>query len=147
MKILICMSLISLLLVSCFKEEPSNSECDIIDAWVEGEELKAYFYNDADMRIENIPSGDQKIVFTVRSVNGLPPMALHLNMTSGAISNPVNGSVQDFSKGPVIYTVTSEDGQWHRQYTVSFTKAVTPPKFNFEHYKLEEPKNKYYRGG
>lgn len=150
MKILICMSLISLLLVSCFKEEPSNSECDIIDAWVEGEELKAYFYNDADMRIENIPSGDQKIVFTVRSVNGLPPMALHLNMTSGAISNPVNGSVQDFSKGPVIYTVTSEDGQWHRQYTVSFTKPVTPPivehkmKFDFEHYKLEEPKNKYY---
>ena len=57
MKKLICLSLISLLLVSCFKEEPSNSECDIIDAWVEGEELKAYFYNDADMRIENIPSG------------------------------------------------------------------------------------------
>ena len=145
MKKLICLSLILLTLVSCFKEEPSNSECDIIDAWVEGEELKAYFFNDADMRIENIPSGDQKIIFTVRSVSGLPPMTLHLNMTAGATSSPANGSVQDFSKGPVIYTVTSEDGQWQREYTVSFTKPATPPvKLDFEHYKLEEPKNKYY---
>lgn len=150
MRKIVCLILIPLLLTACFKDEPGNSECDITDAWIEGEGLERYFYNVADMRISDIPSGDQKIVFTVRSVSDLPPMALYLNMTQGATSSPANGSVQDFSKGPVIYTVTSEDGQWHREYTVSFTTPATPPvterkmKLDFERFKLDETLGRYY---
>ena len=150
MRKIVCLILIPLLLTACFKDEPGNSECDITDAWIEGEGLERYFYNVADMRISDIPSGDQKIVFTVRSVSDLPPMALYLNMTQGATSSPANGSVQDFSKGLVIYTVTSEDGQWHREYTVNFTTPATPPvterkmKLDFEHFKLDETLGRYY---
>ena len=150
MRKIICLSLISLLLTSCFKAEPENTECDIIDAWIEGEGLEAYFFNEADMRFSDIPSGVQNIVFTVRSVASLPPMALHFNMTPGATVNPANGSIQDFSKGPVVYTVTSEDGNWQRQYTVSFNSPVPPPatehqiRFDFEHFKIDETYNRFY---
>ena len=150
MRKIICLSLISLLLTSCFKAEPENTECDIIDAWIEGEGLEAYVINEADMRFSDIPSGVQNIVFTVRSVASLPPMALHFNMTPGATVNPANGSIQDFSKGPVVYTVTSEDGNWQRQYTVSFNSPVPPPatehqiRFDFEHFKIDETYNRFY---
>lgn len=150
MQKIICLSFLSLLLTSCFKEEPRNTECDILDAWIEGEQLEAYFFNKTDMRISDIPSGDQKIVFTVRSVADLPPLALHLNVTPGATVSPANGSVQDFGQGPVVYTVTSEDGQWQRQYTVTFSNPAPPPvtehtmKFDFEHFKIDEAYNRYY---
>jgi len=150
MRKIIYLSLLSLLFTSCFKEEPKNTECDILDAWIEGEGLEAHFFNATDMRVSDVPSGDQKIVFTVRSLASLPPMALHLNVTPGATVNPANGSIQDFSKGPVVYTVTSEDRQWHRQYTVSFSNPAPPPiterkmKFDFEHFKIDESFNRYY---
>ncbi len=151
MRKIIYLSFISLLLTSCFKEEPKNTECDILDAWVEGEGLEAHFFKVTDMRVSDVPSTEQKIVFTVRSAADLPPMALHLNVTPGATVSPANGSVQDFSKGPVAYTVTSEDGQWHRQYTVNFTSPATPPitehtmKFDFEHFMIDETYNSFYK--
>ncbi len=135
---------ISLFLASCIKDEPQNGECDIFDAWIEGEDIKPYFYNDADMRVSNIPSGEDKIVFNVRSVSSLPRMAMHFNITSGATIEPANGSLQDFSNGPVIYTVTSEDGQWKRYYMVNFVNPSTQTKFAFENYRIDEKYNKYY---
>ena len=145
-----------LLFSSCFKEEPKNMECDILEAWV-GEENLTYFYNKADMRISNVPSDEQKLEFTVRSRATLPPMALHFKLTPGAIIEPASGSVQDFSKETVTYTVTSEDGAWKKQYSVRFGNPVTPimekdndgdsgqavMKFDFEDYRLND-KNNYY---
>lgn len=145
-----------LLFSSCFKEEPKNMECDILEAWV-GEDNLTYFYNKADMRISNVPSDEQKLEFTVRSRATLPPMALHFKLTPGAIIEPASGSVQDFSKESVTYTVTSEDGAWKKQYSVRFGNPVTPimekdndgdsgqavMKFDFEDYKLND-KNNYY---
>ncbi len=135
---------LSLTLSSCFKDEPKNAECDILDAWIEGEFEELFFFNKADMHINNIPASENEIVFTVRSVTSLPPMALHLNVTPGATVSPANGSEQDFSMGPVIYTVTSEDGQWQRKYTVMCNNPNTQTKFDFEHYKLEEEHQSYY---
>ncbi len=134
----------SVSLTSCFKDEPKNAECDILDAWIEGEYEELFFFNKADMRISNIPASEQKIVFTVRSVSSLPPMALHLNVTPGATVSPANGSEQDFSSGSVVYTVTSEDGEWQRKYTVSCSNPNTQTKFDFECYKLEEERQSYY---
>ena len=61
---------------------------------------------------------------------------------------PENGSVQDFSAGPVTYTVTSEDGQWNRTYMVSVNKVATITEteiaIDFENYELEPEKKKYY---
>ncbi len=71
-------------------------------------------------------------------------MALHLNVTPGTTVSPANGSEQDFSSGPVVYTVTSEDGRWQRKYTVSCSNPNTQTKFDFEYYKLEEEHQSYY---
>ena len=129
-----------LLLSSCIKDEPLNNECDILSAWVEGDAYADNFYHDAQMRIENISSGDKDIVFNIRSLMLLPKsIPVHFTLTPGATIQPENGSEQDFTAGPVTYTVTSEDGTWKRQYTVSFKEATMPTfKFGFENVRTVE---------
>lgn len=123
-----------MVLVSCIKNEAQNNECDILSAWVEGSDYEYCFYQKEQMRIDNLPSNVSEIVFTVRSLISLPPMALYFEVTPGATISPINGSVQDFASGPVTYTVTSEDGMWTRQYKVMFREADLPTyKFSFEH--------------
>ena len=126
----------SLLLVSCIKDEPKNSECDILNVWVEGEAYKDCFYQpETDMRKNDLLFSTKEIVFTVKSMISLPKIPLHFTLTPGATIEPANGSEQDFSKGPVTYTVTSEDGEWHRQYKVEFKEADLPTlKYDFENY-------------
>lgn len=136
--------LLSALLMSCFKSEPQNMECDILEAWVEGENLDQYFSQKTDMRIENIPSSSDQVLFTVRQRSALPAMAVHFSLTPGATVTPANGSTQDFSKGPIVYTVTSEDGKWHRTYQVDFREGVKPSNsYSFEDYEMSA-NNKYY---
>lgn len=127
----------SIFFVSCIKDEPQNMECDILEAWIDGSQYTAHFYQKTDMR-QNIPSGEQTLFFTVRSLSELPPLPLHFRLTPGASITPADGSVHDFRQGPVVYTVTSEDGQWHRSYTVGFRNAILPNnKFDFEHSSLD----------
>ena len=33
----------ALLLTACIKDEPKNMECDVLEAWVEGDDLAPYF--------------------------------------------------------------------------------------------------------
>ena len=123
------------ILTSCIKDELQNTECDILSAWVEGEEYATNFYQANQMRQENIPSNDKQLVFTVRSLLALPQQVpVCFTLTPGATILPANGSMQDFTAGPVTYTVTSEDGAWQRQYQVEFREASLPKyKFDFEH--------------
>ena len=64
-------------------------------------------------------------------------LAPQFRLTPGATISPESGSLQDFSKGAVTYTVTSEDGKWTRTYTVSI-KQTTPfgkeHEFDFENF-------------
>lgn len=121
-------------LASCIKDEAPNKECDIESAWIEGADYEAYFYQTTEMRKEAISSAETDIVFSVRSLLSLSTqIPLHFKITDGATIEPANGSVQDFTKGPVVYTVTSEDGEWHRTYNVIFQEAPLPAqKFSFE---------------
>jgi hypothetical protein len=98
-----------------------------------------FFQPETDMRKENLVLSNDKIVFTVKSILSLPSIPLHFTLTPGATIEPANGSVQDFSKGPVTYTVTSEDGQWHRQYQVEFKEPELPTlEYNFENFETNE---------
>lgn len=121
-------------MTSCIKDEAPTKECDIESAWIEGAEYEQYFYQTTEMRKENISSTETKIIFSVRSLLSLSKqIPLNLKITEGATVVPANGSLQDFTKGPVTYTVTSEDGQWQRNYSVIFTEASLPvQKFSFE---------------
>lgn len=132
------------MLTSCIKDEPQQTECDILEAWIEDGNLAQHFYQTTDMRISNVPSGTDQLLFTVRQRAALPAIPIHFKLTTGATISPANGSPQDFSGGPVVYTVTSEDGQWHRTYTVDFREAVLPTnRYDFEDFELSA-NGRYY---
>ena len=144
MKLTYYLTLLTLLLTSCIKDEPQNMECDILEAWVEGDHLAQHFSQNSDMRISDVPSSTEQLTFTVRQRAALPPIAVHFKLTPGATISPANGSLQDFKNGPVVYTVTSEDGQWHRNYTVVFKESMLPSsKYDFEDFELSS-NSKYY---
>ena len=132
------------LMTSCIKDEAANKECDIESAWVEGEAYAQYFYDAAEMRKEYISSTQTDITFTVRSLISLSKeIPLNLKLTPGATVTPANGSMQDFTAGPVTYTVTSEDGQWQRTYRVIFVEPAMPmSKLSFENVEVRIPANK-----
>lgn len=121
-------------MVSCIKDEAANKECDIESAWIEGAEYEQYFYQTTEMRKEKISSAETDIVFSVRSLISLSKeIPLNFRITNGATIEPASGSIQDFTKGPVVYTVTSEDGEWKRKYNVMFQEAPLPAqRFSFE---------------
>lgn len=130
-------AMVCLFFVSCSKDSPKNSECDILSAWVDGAQYEQYFYQKADMRHDNITSSTDEIVFWVKSVSALPQMPVSFSITEGATLSPANGSLQNFSAGAVTYTVTAEDGNHSRQYKVVFkeqrTIVDTTTLYSFEH--------------
>lgn len=105
------------------------------------------FYKETDTLV-SVKSTTQIIDFQMRSqvqVEDLEPMAISFQITPGATIIPENGSVQDFSKGPVSYTVQSEDKKWSRTYQVRFvTIPALNPVFDFDYVELEPNKQKYY---
>ena len=103
------------MLSSCFKDEPLNAECDIEEAYIHADNPEEMFFNASDSLIK-VLYNEHNIDFKVRKETDLTAIAPRFRITEGATIVPGNGSVQDFSNGPVKYTVTSEDGQWSREY-------------------------------
>lgn len=123
-------------LSSCFKEEPLNAECDIEQAYIHADNkilLNLLFTNPSDTLV-NVQSDQTNIEFTMRPFAALTKQAPIFRLTPGATISPESGSLQDFSKGPVTYTVTSEDKQWSRTYQVRIKKGQTtmPKEIEFE---------------
>lgn len=115
---LLAMSVLPLL-TSCFKAEPLNAECDIEQAYIHaGDELESWFANAADTLV-SVQSDQTQIAFNMKGAADLTKQAPLFRLTPGATIQPESGSTQDFSQGPVTYTVTSEDRQWTRTYQVS----------------------------
>ena len=139
--------IIATTVTSCFKEEPLNAECDIEKAWVHVDNIDDMFYNATDTLI-NVISTESKIVFTMRDDADVTALAPQFTITEGATITPANGSVHDFSQGPVTYTVTSQDGKWSRQYTVECNRIVRYTteewKFDFEHFELDPMYHQFY---
>ena len=143
---LIVSAIFALALSSCFKDEAPNAECDIIEASLHVDNPTDIFYNPTDTLVRVLYT-DDNISFSVRRKADLTALAPTFRITDGATISPASGSVHDFSKGPVIYTVTSEDKEWSRSYKVSFIPVIRTSKdtlsFNFEDYDLDS-KDKYY---
>lgn len=139
------------LLASCFKEEPLNAECDIETASVHVQSPEKMFFSLTDTT-QRVLSISDSIGFSVRREADLTALSPSFTLTPGATIQPANRSTHDFSKGAVAYTVTSEDGAWHRQYKVAFvpkTQTVNDTiVFDFENYSLASnkpgAKDKYY---
>ena len=137
----------SVALCSCFKAEPQNAECDILEAIVSVERPTETFFHESDTLV-HVGSDASTITFTVRRTADLSRMAPRFRLTDGATVEPASGTAHDFSQGPVAYTVTSEDRQWSRRYEVTFlpmSVTVTDTVcYDFEHYELDANYGRFY---
>lgn len=132
-------------LTSCFKDEPLNAECDIEQAYIHVDNPLGMFFQQTDTLV-NVLSTAEDINFVVRKTTNLTALAPIFNLTPGATIYPDNGSEQDFSNGPIVYTTSSEDGQYKRNYRVNFIFSKDMLEYNFENFSLNTnaPVNKYY---
>jgi len=133
-------------MASCFKDEPLNAECDIEEAYLHADNPEKMFFNVSDSLVKVLYT-ESAINFKVRKETDLTRLAPLFRMTPGATVTPENGSVHDFTNGPVGYKVTSEDGQWSKDYQVSVsvqTRTVSDTLcYDFENYALNS-KGQYY---
>ena len=131
-------------LTSCFKDEPLNAECDIEQAWIHAADPSEMFVKLADSMATTNETA-RVVTFAVRQGTDLTAVAPLFRITDGATMSPQNGSVQDFSAGGIAYTVTSQDKEWSKTYTVRISEVADhSPQFDFEHFFLEPNKQKYY---
>lgn len=132
---------------SCIKDEPLNAEADIEQVSVHVDNPLETFFQLSDT-MQNVSYADSTITFTVRSQADLTSLAPTFRITEGATISPASGTVRDFSQGPLTYTVTSQDGQWSRLYTLRFNPTYVTVKdtvaYDFEHYMLEPENQAYY---
>lgn len=132
---------------SCIKDEPLNAEADIEQVSVHVDNPLETFFQLSDT-MQNVSYADSTITFTVRSQADLTSLAPTFRITEGATISPASGTVCDFSQGPLTYTVTSQDGQWSRLYTLRFNPTYVTVKdtvaYDFEHYMLEPENQAYY---
>ncbi len=97
-------------LSSCIENEPLNAECDIVSASLPEELLvrPAEIVDRKDVH---------SVTFIVKNFVDVTALAPEFEITPGATIDPASGTMRDFSD-PQEYTVTSEDGQWSKTYTV-----------------------------
>jgi len=109
---------LALLTTSCIKDEPLGREADIVNFNFEGIVLVSnHITND---KIQLVVSSDENI-------RNLIPV---IELSNGATVEPASGIAQDFSE-KVKYMVTSEDGNWKKEYEVSVSPTIDY-EFDFE---------------
>ena len=107
--------------VSCTSTEPLNSECDILSVSLPGDALSR------TPDIEN-----NRVTLIVKNNVSLARLAPEFTLTPGASIDPPSGTSLDFTR-PQLYTTVSEDGQWHKEYTVTAQHLVSIQlKYSFE---------------
>lgn len=118
--------LIGLFFSSCVKDEALNAEADIETARISPE-----FLLTAPIVTNN------KITFRVSKSLDLTQVAPNFTLTQGATIVPANGTVRDFSQGPLTYRVTSESQNWSKIYTVEFINAEISTIYHFDTFREE----------
>ena len=106
--------------ISCIKDEAPNAEADIIACTVPADILRR------SPVIEN-----NRVTVMVRAETDLTALAPEFELTPGATISPASGTVRDFSTSQ-YYTVTSEDGNWTKEYEVSFVVGEIQTEYHFE---------------
>ncbi|MBB1149134.1 MULTISPECIES: PCMD domain-containing protein [unclassified Myroides] len=118
--------LIGIFFSSCIKDEALNTEADIETASISKE-----FLLTAPIITNN------KITFRVSKSLDLTQVAPNFTLTKGASIVPANGTVRDFSQGPLMYRVTSENQNWSKNYIVEFINAEISTIYHFETFREE----------
>lgn len=124
--------------VSCIQDEPANAEADVVLCRIMNEQGQPDNNIKGDLFIGN----DLITVFATPRIN-LKKLAPVFELTPGATIQPKSGTVRDFSE-PQKYVVTSESGQWSKEYTVSIDTFRIPVKYGFEYYETPGKYNIFY---
>ena len=135
---LLCMLLMLCAASSCIKDEPLNAECDITgveQAWLD--EYK-------DILVGTPILTNDHVAFNIKKGTDRSQLSPLFTLTEGArITARVdgtevegNGLTRNFSS-PQTYTVHSQDGEWHKNYTVAFNFPRPIETMSFEHFALE----------
>ena len=141
-----CLALV-MLNASCFGDEPDGCEADIETVTLHVPGPEEFFFQMTDS-MQAVFSTDSVITFAVKGNADVTALSPVFTLSQGATVTPASGSTQDFSHGPVVYTVTSEDGKWQRRYRVSVVPTLITVTdslcYDFEHYELETTTQRYY---
>jgi hypothetical protein len=145
--VVVAACVVMMMCTSCFGDEPDGCEADIETVTLHVTSPEDFFFQATDS-IQTVFSTDSVITFAVRSSADVSALSPVLTLSPGATVSPASGSTHDFSQGPVIYTVTSQDGKWQRHYRVHVVPTMVTVadtlNYDFEHYELETATQRYY---
>lgn len=119
-----------ILLGSCIQSEPLNTEADITGCKI----LNAQGISDPNIK-GNIIIENTRVRAQANPKIDLTNLALKLELTEGATISPDPAKLLDYSS-PRTFTVTSQDGNWHKEYSVTIDTFDMPVRYGFEHYEL-----------
>lgn len=112
-------------MTSCIADEPLNAECDIVAVTLPGDVLN-----------RQPVIGNNRVTLIVKNDVSVMSLAPEFELTPGATIEPASGTVRNFIF-PQEYTVTSEDGQWKKTYTVAVERNNTINlDYNFENVRV-----------
>lgn len=135
---LLALALSAAALTSCIREEAPNAECDITG--VESQWLTDHAHI---LRGNPIITNDH-VSFAIEPGTDRSKLNPRFTLTEGASITAqidgrtveANGIERDFAT-PQVYTTHSADGQWQKDYSVSFTYPTPLQLMSFEHYDLD----------
>ena len=93
---------------ACIREEALNTEADI-----------TAFQLDGNLLIREPVITNDEVRLYVNGWEDRSKLSPRFELTPGATISPASGTERDFTT-PQKYTVTSQDGQWKKTYTVTF---------------------------
>ncbi len=137
-----------LLATSCIKDEPLNEECDIEQVILHTSHADEVFFNLTDSA-KTLLYTDHEVAFNVRRNAPLDGITLEFKITDGATIQRLTDGEGFQADVPVSYRVTSEDGKWHRDYTITISPepvhvVSSVIKYDFENFELDPQTGKYY---
>lgn len=118
------------LFASCIRPEAPNAEADILAIELEGvDPLEKPLITNTEIKVSVKPWADRTSI-TPR-----------FTLTPGARITPASGVAQDFTK-PVTYRVTSESGEWTKEYTISIgSSGPLPGSYHFDEVSIYKQKD------
>ena len=131
-KMLLCAALAGMLCFSCIQAEEPNAEADIEECVI----LNADGQPDPNIK-GNVVVTNTRVMAQATPYIDLTKLKLEVTLTEGATISPDPSQVLDYSSIQK-FTVTSESGEWKKEYTVTIDTFDLPVKYKFEQSELNE---------
>jgi hypothetical protein len=128
----ISLFIFTFVLNSCIKDEPLNREADITDIKVPGNTFISSVISETNQQIQIFVTNEADIT----------SIAPEITVTPGATIVPASGVALNFTT-PQVYTVTSQDGNYTKQYTVSVSSDLSL-EYEFEEWEQGTVNNHLY---